>query len=184
MLIALDGAANWLLDHGITPDLVIGDLDSYETCDDILLKQLHVTDQDSNDLAKAFIYCEENGLNDLLVVGGFGLRVDHFLTNLFALKKFAPRLSITFADEKQIAFICPNQQRLSVQLSPGAFISLFPLGDKVGPIWTSGVDFPLRGEMLSLESRIGTLNRIEGEGATVLCENGALLLIAPNQLSL
>lgn len=178
-LFALDGASTWLMNHGITPDLVIGDLDSV---DPSLLKNLlqhHVANQNSNDLEKALIYCREKRYFEITVLGAFGKRADHFLTNLYVVKKFAPHLLITLVDDEQCAFICPLKTNVELFQQTGKYISLFPLEESVGPIWSSGVDYPLDNEMLSITTRIGTLNRINHEHAKLYCEKGALAVFIP-----
>lgn len=183
VLIALDGAAHFLLDHDIVPDLVIGDLDSADITYLKNVPTLHVSDQNSNDLEKALIYCKKRGFHQVSVLGAFGLRADHFLTNLFVLKKFSPDLTIDFAARNQSAFVCPSGVELSFRLPLGSFISFFPLDNVVGPITSTGVLYPLSGEMLSLTSRIGTLNEITATTATLLCQSGTLLVMVPNVFS-
>lgn len=178
-LLALDGAGDWLMQHDIRPDAIIGDLDSLSdrTLKDIPIIQVH--DQNSNDLEKALYYCLENHYRDVTIMGAFGLRIDHFLTNIYVLKQFAPHLSINMVDEHQCAFICPKKQLLTFDNLLGAYISFFPLNDEVGPITSTGVLYPLSSEILSLNHRIGTLNRINETRATLYCEQGSLLVVVP-----
>lgn len=177
-LIALDGAALWLLDHGIIPDLVIGDMDSLHEFDLKKLRSIYVADQETNDLEKALEYCMANELREIALFGAFGLRADHFLTNIAILGRFA-KLKITMLDNTQCAFICPTGQQIALTLPIGSFVSLFPLKDEVGPIWSLGVDYPLTGELLSISGRLGTLNRINSANATLFCEKGPLLVLVP-----
>lgn len=179
-IIALDGACTWLSKNHIKPDLIIGDLDSMGTHHDPSIPVLHLEDQNSNDLEKAFHYCHSNKLNQISVLGAFGLRSDHFLTNLFVLKKFAPLLMISLIDDLQCSFMCPSKQMLHLTAMEGAFISYFPLADRVGPISSTGVEYPLTNEMLSLSSRIGTLNRVIDAHATLFSESDDLLVVIPN----
>lgn len=179
-LVALDGASTWLIDHGFKPDVVIGDMDSADLRQIESCSRLHLPDQNSNDLEKALTYCAASGFHELTILGAFGLRVDHFLTNLFVVKKFAHSMTITLADEHQCAFICPLKLEIAIEGSAGSFISFFPLNEEVGPISSTGVQYPLQDEMLSLTSRIGTLNKITAPRATVYCERGDLLITVPN----
>jgi thiamine pyrophosphokinase len=179
-LIALDGASTWLIDRGIEPDIVIGDMDSAELPRIESLRHIKITEQNSNDLEKALTYCAREGLHDITVLGAFGLRADHFLTNLFVLKKFAQMMTITLVDEQQCAFICPPRQQIAFVDVVGSFISFFPLNEEVGPISSTGVQYPLQDEMLSLTSRIGTLNKVTASRATVYCERGDLLIMVAN----
>lgn len=178
--IALDGAASWLLHQGISPDLVIGDMDSIPEKELLRLPFIKSFDQETNDLEKALSYCEDLGLKDISLLGAFGLRADHFLTNMAILARFS-HLNIAMIDDQQIAFICPLNQKIDFSLPKGSYISLFPLNEKVGPIWTTGVDYPLKGETLSINGRLGTLNRINEEDASISCAAGSLLVLAPWQ---
>lgn len=178
-LIALDGASPWLMSHGFMPDLVIGDMDGVNLSDLKKLSSIVIHDQESNDLEKALRHCQGLQLNEISLLGAFGLRADHFLTNIAVLSRFA-HLNITLFDDRQCAFICPLGQILTLSLPLGSFISFFPLGDSVGPIWSSGVDYPLNGESLSITGRLGTLNRTNEQKVTLMCESGSLLIILPN----
>lgn len=182
-LIALDGASSWLLEHGIKPDLIIGDMDSADFNTIRGLPLLTVPDQNSNDLEKGLSYCHELGYSEVTVLGAFGLRIDHFLTNLYVLKKWARLLTVTLVDEYQCGFLCDNQRQLEFINLAGNFISFFPLSDMVGPVWSTGVDYPLTNEMLSMSFRIGTLNRICSIKATLYCQNGDLFVTMPNVMS-
>ncbi len=179
-VIALDGAAHWLVEHGLNTDLVIGDFDSARRPLLGDLKILKVDDQNSNDLEKALDYCKTIGLSEITVTGAFGKRVDHFLTNVFVMRKYAHSLTISLVDDTQCAFICPKKQEIIFENAVSAFISLFPLGNEVGPIWSLGVKYPLTNEMLSLRTRVGTLNQVTEKKASIYCESDDLLVTVPN----
>lgn len=182
MMLALDGAIDWLLEHKIIPNMVIGDMDSARAVGIDGVKRVSVPDQNSNDLEKGLRYCLDQGWREVTIMGAFGLRIDHFLTNLYVLKKFAPTMSINMIDAHQSAFICPLNKEISFNNLKNSFISFFPLSEQVGPITSTGVAYPLHGEMLSLHERIGTLNTITSERATLLCQGGDLLVVVPNSV--
>jgi thiamine pyrophosphokinase len=180
IFIAVDGAAAWALKKGFTPDLIIGDLDSfvseYPPCE---IKS--VPEQNSNDLEKTLIHALDEGLKNLLIMGAFGLRADHFLTNIYVLKKYAERINLLFIDDKQMAFMCPQAKLVRILEHRDGYLSLFPLALKVGPITTQGVQYPLHGELLSLHDRIGTLNKIISDEAHLRCESPDLLVFLPHR---
>jgi thiamine pyrophosphokinase len=181
-IIALDGAVDWLINFAILPDIVIGDMDSINSKNkkNDQLNFLEITEQNSNDLEKAFIYCLEKGLLQVSVLAAFGMRIDHFLTNIFVLNKFSLTMTITFVDDQQCAFICPKNRSLMITGAKDSYISLFPLNDQVGPVYLDGVEYQLNNEILSLSSRVGTLNKITAHRATIRCESNNLLVIIPN----
>lgn len=176
-VIALDGASLWLRDHGAVPDIIIGDFDSSPIVDADNVTRHFVDDQNTNDLHKALSYCVDRGFHDVTVLGAFGLRADHFLTNLCVMARFCERIMIRFVDDQQIALICPTNRDIVFKNCSGDFLSLFPLGDEVGPVTSTGVQYPLSTEMLSLQSRLGTLNRISDDNARIRCVKGALVIV-------
>src|SRR5580700_7123377 len=146
LFIALDGAAHWAIKNHLNPDLIIGDLDSVDA--QIIGSYNHhkIEDQNSNDLEKSFIYCLQEGFEQILVLGAFGKRADHFLTNVYVLRKYAARAEIIFADDHQIAFMCSPKKPLVITGMNNCYLSLFPLSAQVGPITTSGLAYTLKHE--------------------------------------
>lgn len=177
LLIALDGAAHWLIKNHITPDLIIGDMDSADTKEMGAIKIRRSEDQNSNDLAKALSYCQKNGHREISLLGAFGARADHFLTNLYVVKRLAKGMMITMVDDRQFAFICPTDRIVLIDDLVGRYISLFPLADRCGPITSTGVKYPLNKEFLGLDDRIGTLNQVVSPDASLRCGSDGLLVI-------
>jgi thiamine pyrophosphokinase len=85
-VIAADGATNKLFTLGITPHIVIGDLDSVDP--DLNVNRLHIQDQSRCDYEKAMEYIEQQGLLPTIVLGSSGGDLDHILNNIniFMLK--------------------------------------------------------------------------------------------------
>ena len=86
-IVACDGAANTLINQGIIPDIIIGDLDSLSdenktTYSNIIVE---IADQSQNDLRKAISYVRDNNINDITIIGATGKREDHTLGNIFSL---------------------------------------------------------------------------------------------------
>lgn len=177
--IALDGAANWLLEHKEQPDIVVGDLDSFDSAAWPEVRTHYVDDQNTNDLDKALAYCKTNALGRVVILGAFGRRIDHFLTNLFVVRKYAFDLELALIDDQQMAFLLRPGERIELLGMKDAYCSLFPFGSKTGPITTTGLKYTLHQEFLSLDQRIGTLNRITEDKASIICEEGDLLIILP-----
>lgn len=180
--IALDGAATWLLEQNLRPHIVIGDLDSFEKARWPEIPTQYVDDQNTNDLEKALAYCQKHNLHRVVILGAFGQRIDHFLTNLFAVRKYAYDLDLALLDDEQMAFILRPGEKLELLDMRGAYCSLFPFGPNIGPITTSGLQYPLQRELLCLDKRIGTLNRIVEDKALIVSEQGDLLIVLPLSL--
>ena len=81
-IIAADGAANKLLRVGLDPDVVIGDLDSFDSSKETLAQIVRVSRQDKSDFQKAADYISEKALFPSLVLGISGGYIDHILNNI------------------------------------------------------------------------------------------------------
>ena len=79
-LIAADGAANKLHKLGITPNVVIGDLDSIDP--HLEVERIHVEDQSRCDYEKSMVYLTDHGLLPTIILGSNGGDLDHILNNM------------------------------------------------------------------------------------------------------
>ena len=99
-IICTDGSANKLLENGLTPNVIIGDMDS-STIDQNAFKGLYVkiSDQDNTDLDKGLEWCKLNSLSPLTVLGASQLREDHTIGNLILLANYSDELDINFVTD-------------------------------------------------------------------------------------
>ena len=135
LIIACDGAIHNLARIGILADYAIGDGDSAEIIARAFSKNpyIHIPDQNSNDLTKAFNFAIEN-LPDqpIIIFAASGLREDHAIANFGLLAEFATRNNktamlsdygifnvcrkgstiLTAITGQQISFFCLNQTTL------------------------------------------------------------------------
>jgi len=157
LVIGADGGANVLIKSGIEPDLVIGDLDSFKKQLNMDIEVIHKRDQETNDLEKALNYAKERGAGHVVVLGAFGLRMDHSLKNLSAMKKFDRNFeTLVFKDKFFTAFLLPKS--FQTECEKETTISLFPLSGEVSGIVTEGLKYPLNNERLKNGQRDGTSN--------------------------
>lgn len=144
-IVACDGAAVPLMDFGIVPDAVIGDLDSIsgELRSRLADRIVHVSEQETNDLSKAFRFCIANGWHDIVVLGATGRREDHTLGNISLLADFslqAPEILILTDEGEFIALHGPS----TVKCAVGQQISIFAL-DSDTHIYSTNLKYPLDG---------------------------------------
>ncbi len=90
-IICCDGATERLLDDGIVPDLIVGDMDSLPK----RLQQRYAgiihrdSDQETNDLTKAFKAALEPRPDTIHILGATGRREDHTMANVSLLADYA-----------------------------------------------------------------------------------------------
>ena len=89
-IICTDGSADQLMKHNVTPNAIIGDMDSTKLKkDDFKGIWNSSPDQNKTDLQKTLDWCIGNDLNDVTVLGTMGRREDHSLGNLHVLDEIS-----------------------------------------------------------------------------------------------
>lgn len=130
-IICCDGAAVQLLEHGIKPDLIVGDMDSLpqslqQRFANIIRKD---SDQQTNDLTKAFNAAVESKPDTIHILGATGKREDHTMANVSLLCDYAERLegsgcSIDMITESGV-FLAFCSKDISFNCQAGVEISIF-----------------------------------------------------------
>ncbi|ARO13912.1 thiamine pyrophosphokinase [Ketogulonicigenium robustum] len=172
-LVAVDGGADACLRMGLTPDAVVGDLDSLsDNAAARFTGRLHrIEEQITTDFEKALRWTEAPLR---LAVGFWGGRADHTLAVLGALGGNPAQRCIVLTDES-IIFHCPPT--LDFDLPAGTPVSLFPLAvmgcDSTGLVWpTAGLVFDSLG-------RTGVSNSAAGGRITLRPARAGMLVILP-----
>jgi thiamine pyrophosphokinase len=176
VVICADGGANTALKMGITPDVIVGDLDSIHA--EALVKFRRVTiEEDRNDLTtdleKAIIWAIQSKYDHLIVAGASGKRLDHTVGNLGVLRKFYPDAIITLVDDSgELTYV---GRECSFEAARGDVVSLIPLNRCEG-VSTEGLKYSLDAENLELGVREGTSNVVTSSPVTIKVKKGHLLL--------
>ena len=175
-IICADGGANVALKMGITPDVIVGDLDSIHA--EALVKFRRVAidenrDDQTTDLEKAITWAIQSNYDHITVVGASGKRLDHTVGNLGVLRKFFPDAIITLVDDH--GELCYVGRECSFDAEPGDIVSLIPL-NRCEEVSTTGLKYPLEGESLELGVREGTSNVVVASPVSIKVKKGHLLL--------
>ena len=175
-IVCCDGAALALVRHGMTPDAIVGDLDSlsadfrkrYSEC------LVHVEEQDDNDLTKAFRFCMEKGWKNIIILGATGKREDHTLGNLSLLADYslqAEKISLVTDHGIFVAVNTPGR----FESSKGEQISIFALDEGI-KVTSENLKYPMKEYPLRRWWQ-ATLNEALEENFSLDFEKGKFLLI-------
>ncbi len=182
LLIAADAGARHAIQLGLVPSAVIGDFDSLADKDRRLLESLEVRfiefprDKDETDLELALRHAASLGGSGILLVGALGSRLDHTLGNLAILSD--PALSgidIRCDDGLEEVFFC--RESAGIRGRSGDTVSLIPWGQMARGVRTSGLKWPLSGDLLYPQKTRGISNELTGEFAEVQISSGLLLIV-------
>ena len=156
-LTCCDGAANQAIVNGFIPDAIVGDLDSLDPEIKTRFSNIvvHISEQETNDLSKAFNYCLSKGWKNVVILGASGKREDHLLGNVSLLAEFVTRAnSIQMVTE--FGCFCVVRTPGIFHLQKGRQLSLFSLNPQQ-EISSQGLKYPLNRLRLS-SWHVGTLN--------------------------
>lgn len=177
-IISTDGAANVLRKYRISPDIIIGDLDSvrpetlqYFKSQKIIVKK--VINQNQNDLEKAILFAISKKFSEIFVMGFAGWRLDHTLNNLSVIRKYYRKCRITMIDAEFKMFFTDKDTEFDY--TKGEIVSLFAFQKSSG-IKTSGLKYLLSNESLEFGVRQGTLNSSKSKRVKIEIGKGVLLV--------
>jgi thiamine pyrophosphokinase len=159
-IIACDGAAEPLLNAGLTPDYIVGDLDSLpaELKRRHARRLIHISEQETNDLTKSVRFCVENGWEEITIVGATGRREDHTLGNISLLAEYVETARVQMLTDSGV-FI-PLKQSSVFESFAGQQVSIFAL-DPQTLFRSEGLQYPLDNRRFSSWWQ-GTLNESTG----------------------
>lgn len=157
ILVCADGGAELAVAHGLSPEAVIGDMDSLSAQTRAKLdpsRVHHIAEQDSTDFDK----CLRAVRAPAILAHGFtGGRLDHQLAACTALVRHPEHRCILMGEE-DLCFLAPFE--FEIDLPVGTRFSLYPMGEVAGS--SSGLKYPIDGLVMSPATRGGTSNEVTG----------------------
>ncbi len=152
-ILALDGGADICLAAKITPDLVLGDLDSItEKAKKIMGEErlIKIDSQDNTDLEKGLDFAAWLGVKKAVIICAAGGRLDFTLSNFSSVFAHAKQMDISVKGKGwQIipARATKTGYRRAFNCKAGARVSLIPQG-KVSGITLRNLKYPLKNAVL------------------------------------
>src|SRR5258706_2057581 len=181
-VIAADGGLHHLQAIGLTPHVLIGDLDSIgpdearqAAASGVRLERFSPR-KDQTDLEVAVQLALRDGATDILIFGALGARWDHTLANLLLLAHPDFRAArLRLVDGTQQIYLIQGQADIEGQ--PGDTVSLIALTGDARGVTTAGLEYPLARGRLAFGSTLGVSNVLLGRMASVRVEEGLLACI-------
>lgn len=184
VVIAADGGLRHCVAAAVTPDLVVGDLDSASPGD---LERViaagaeverHPAEKNETDLELALVAAVDRGAERVVVVGALGGRLDHELANLALLA--APRwhdaaMRIEVQDGPVTLWVVHDALELTLEV--GEPVSVLPWTGAASDVTTTGVRWPLTGATLPAGTPRGMSNVVTGDVQSFAVGDGCLLVI-------
>jgi thiamine pyrophosphokinase len=175
--ICADGGTDKILNLNITPDLIIGDLDSISKKALDKFKECRIisrSDQNSTDLEKALTHAVRLKPAKIFIFGAIGDRIDHTLTNLNMLKKFSGFTQIEIITNRSRLFYI--NKPIELNEPAGTSVSLVPQGF-VKAVTLTGFKYPLNNDDLEFGGRDGQSNITDSVKQKIDFKKGELFVV-------
>lgn len=173
-IICCDGAVEKLTGAGLEPTWIVGDLDSLSDAYRLRYQDrlVHMEEQETNDLTKAFRFCRFRGWRDLVFLGTTGLREDHTLGNLSLAADFSREASVMMLTDTGWFTPVPGSSQLPS--FAGEQVSVFSF-DPHQVVYAEGLKYPLDGVRFTRWWQ-ATLNEACGDSFKLVFEGEPLLV--------
>ena len=182
-LVGVDGGTEHCLAMGLTPHLVVGDMDSLNgeqlerLAREGVRMDIHPAAKDKTDLELAMDVAVANGVSEVLLVGIWGGRLDQSLANLLLLGRYASRLRVRFTDGLEHGTMLVGEDELEIKGAKGSVCSLIPISGLVNRVSVRGMQYPLRNALIHQGDTLGVSNRIIEPKASVSIGQGMLAVV-------
>lgn len=189
-IICADGGTRYALALGLTPNLVIGDMDSMNADEWKKLEEKNIPielfprDKNETDLELALNKAIEMNPTEIVIIAALGGRMDQTLANIALLGNTQSRpersrrdavRSICLDDGVEEIFFCRDQAEIRGR--SGDIVSLIPWGSPVHGVQTVNLKWQLNDETLYPEKTRGISNEMTSDTASIKLQSGLLLII-------
>lgn len=192
VLICTDGAAITLKDLALTPDVIIGDMDSISdtplnaTVDALKLQFpkteiIGLVDQNTTDFEKALIYSEEKKFQRLVCVGILGKSADHSIYNLSLLARFGGALELLAlsVSDTESQWIFPLRSNTILHTEPHHTLSFLAFPEAT--ITTNGLQWELEDTKLTQAKQHSIRNKTLKQTIHIKCQGHCLAFLTSSK---
>jgi thiamine pyrophosphokinase len=177
LIVAADSGLEPALAAGLSPDLVVGDMDSLSNVS--LLDRFppsHVLtfprDKDETDTETGLRIMKERGCGDITLAGGGSGRIDHLLGIAALFERPAPPTR-WLTDYEEMRLVAREAEFGGWQ---GCTVSIFPVGARAARMHSEGLQWPLDG-LVFRRGFGGISNRATASRVRISVGVGRLLVI-------
>lgn len=179
-IICADGGTRHALAMGLTPHIIIGDMDSLpkefslSTFDGEVV--LYPKDKNETDLELAINHAITLNPKQILILGALGGRIDQTLANISLLTNFRPvTCDLRLNDGLEEISLCKDQ--LEVRGRSGDVVSLIPYQGNVEGVTTQNLKWKLNNETLFFDKTRGISNEMISDVVKISITKGLLLIV-------
>ena len=183
LIIAADGGYLSLKKRGVTPSLLVGDLDSLEYRPTGIELLSYKVEKDETDTELAYLAALERGASEFHIIGGVGGRSDHTFANYCLLNRIKNEGYDAFLyGIDDISFIAKNE-KITLSGECGRRFSLFAFGGDAR-VNISGAKYSVSDVTLRPTDTFGVSNELTESDTDLGITSGSLLVIIENSVNI
>lgn len=179
IIICADGGANYAYKLGITPELIIGDMDSINYDAQKYFEEQRIQfkkfppRKDFTDLQLALAAAADMGARKIVLLGTQGQRIDYSLGNLYSVIPYVRKgLNIIHYGPGWVIYVIANN--LTLKGKVGDLVSVLPLGESVRGVTLKGFEYPLENVVLECAYPYSVSNMLSRETGAINLKRGIL----------
>lgn len=183
-VIALDGGLVFCDEHGIEPDMIVGDFDSLpddkqklpDKYPQEIIRRLPCEKDDTDTLAAVKLAISE-GFDKFKIYGGVGGRLSHTIANIQSLLYLKERkMQGELIGDRSRIFLLKNESCV-LEAEESAYLSVFSYSERAEGVTLKNLKYEIRNAVLTNTYPLGVSNEFIGNQAEISVENGILLVI-------
>ena len=182
-IIGADGGCNHLYKMNITPNYIIGDLDSinndlvdYYKSKEVIFKT-YPSHKDETDSEICIYLAKELKAKEIDFYGSLGGRIDHTLANI-GLMHYVRKMDIKpriITSEEEITII--KNEEVILQGKKGDTVSVIPIMTDANNVTLKKLEYPLNNAKMGYLSSLGISNVMLDNECSIKIEDGYALII-------
>ena len=185
LIVCADGGARHLRSLNIRPNVLMGDFDSIHQDDLAFLieKEVEIIEfparKDLTDTELCVEWAIDQNVNEVVLLGAIGSRMDHTLANIFLLKKLADKGifgRVINANNELLVIHDRIRDQITLNGKKGEILSILPLSRTVTGITLEGFEYPLSEARIEMGSSLGISNCFAREHVRIRIKKGILLV--------
>lgn len=182
-IIGVDRGCNYLIKNNIIPQYIIGDFDSIDKYNFEDLKGKKATiiqfnkDKDSTDTELAFDYAISHlKAKEIYLLGGTGLRLDHFIGNIGVLKRALDKnVKAYMLDHYNTLYLIKNNE--VIEGKKGDYISFQAFSEEVENFTIKNAKYELNDYKLTFGDPLTISNEFLEGPITISFKSGTIIII-------
>lgn len=185
LVIAADGGFAYLEQHGLVPDLVVGDFDSLPKIPQSGVNTIVLPkEKDDTDMVAALREGQNRGYRVFHIYGGTGGRLDHTLANIQCIADLAQKGCKGCLFDRDTVITAIHNDKLIFSATARGTVSAFAHTEVCTGVYERGLKYPLTDATLRNTYPLGVSNEFTGVNSEISVREGTLIVIYPKDIKM